>query len=95
MTDQEVQNAIASTLRDRLRKAGFVGGASSAELPPTFSFPINLDLAGAVAVIREPDGTWVFRQETDQMLFDRIDDCLVAHGEAIDNRECPTKGDQR
>ena len=86
ITAVELQGMIAPLLRTRLRKAGFTMGASSAEDPPTFMFPINLDVAGAVIVIREDGGTWMFQQEEDPMLYDRLQDSLLAHGEACCNR---------
>ena len=85
ITAVELQGMIAPLLRTRLRKAGFHMGASSAEDPPTFMFPINLDVAGAVIVIRE-EGDWIFQQEEDPMLYDRLQDSLLAHGEACCNR---------
>ena len=64
ITDVELQKMIAPVLRKRLRKAGFAMGAASADGPPTYMFPINLDLAAFVTVIRREDGTWLFQQES-------------------------------
>ena len=94
ITDVELQKMIAPVLRKRLRKAGFAMGAASADGPPTYLFPINLDLAAFVTVIRREDGTWLFQQD-DFVIAERLEESFLMHGDAYVNRaNAPNKGER-
>jgi hypothetical protein len=82
ITDADLQKLLAPTIRKYLRKAGFKMGAPSGAEPPSYFFPINLELAGDVTVTRREDGTWSFTQETDLMLIERTAESGFAHASA-------------
>jgi hypothetical protein len=88
ISDVELQGIIAPLLRMRLREAGFAMGAPSAEQQPTYMFPINLDVSGAVTVIRGDDGFWTFQQD-EMKMAERLEETFLMHGEAFMNRANP------
>lgn len=84
ISDRDLQALIAAALRKELAAAGFVIGASmvGTEDPNSaFYFPINLNLAGKCAVMREADGMWTFTQEVNQALAERT---AASHESFID-----------
>jgi hypothetical protein len=89
MDDRELARLIAPALQQRLREAGFKTGTAS-NRNAAFYMPINLDLAGHVAVTRYEDGTWIFSQEVNSCLVQRTDD-TDAMFEAI-RRRAPLPG---
>lgn len=82
LTDGEVAGMIAPLLRARLKEAGFVSGASSDD-HTGFYFPIALDLAGEINIVRHEDGTWVFTQTLDTALAERMNATEAIHSQAI------------
>lgn len=90
LTDRELQALIAPKLRRRLKKAGFVMGASEAsDDRPSFYFVIHLDLVGFSELVRNDDGTWTISQCENAMVADRVASSNVLHEEAIARREAP------
>lgn len=89
LTDGEMQALVANKLRAKLRAAGFKMGPPADQEPPTFYFPININVAGEVAIVRHEDGTWTILQDEHGMLADRTAAALGIHAAAIASREVP------
>ena len=91
ITDGEVQALIAPAFRARLRAEGFKMGTASDADPSSFFFPINLNLAGHVEVVRGADGVWSIFQEDDAHINDRTAAASEYHGGAIAGRDQPCR----
>ena len=82
MNDRELAALVAPVLQRKLREAGFKTGTSS-DHHSAFYIPINLDLAGYVSVIRYEDGTWIFSQEVNSRVAERLGESLAMHVEVL------------
>lgn len=85
---KDLQAAVGDTLRARFKRAGLQivpsdGGNC------TVMLPVNLHLVGNVEVICEEDGTWIFRQELEMEVADRVKYAEGAHLAAVVKRETP------
>ena len=81
LTDAELQQLVATSLREALIKAGFARG-SSVERVGSFMMPINLDLAGNITIERGEDGVWTFRQTSPEIDV-VLDTCRHYHVSAM------------
>jgi hypothetical protein len=85
ISDADLQKIIGPPLRAFLKKNGFKSGTASDEGTGYF-FPIDLDLAGNISVVRHADGTWMFLQE-DALIADRVAQTAALHLEVIQEAE--------
>jgi hypothetical protein len=83
MTDRELQKLIATPLVAKLKAAGFKTGTPSND-HTGFYFPINLNMAGELSIVRYEDGVWTFRQEDSYIAADRQAASIQAFVEACE-----------
>lgn len=89
ISDAQLQQIIGRPLVEHLRRNGFQTGRGTHE-QCSIAMPIELDLAGAVDIIRSEDGIWTFRQELDYALSARMEFAADSHMTAIESREAPS-----
>ena len=82
LTDIEMQKLVATALKHRMAKAGFIFGECESEDHEVLLLPVNLDLTGFVTVSRTEDGIWTF-QQSHPSVEERFYQLFEAHAQAI------------